>query len=180
MKYWPIIIVSCAITITVCFFNILLCLDMDELRTQVKQRDSLITKTFASDSVACDHATKYLQKMSQHIQPNCSIMAGNKKISIDEFIAMYSSLVDENQQCLDQRLEDQKYINTLKDSINFFNNQKAVIERFYDIKIKAFLINGKRDFSIDTRKVDSAFILLDLYRSKMSYDSTKKMWYVKR
>jgi len=73
---------------------------------------------------------------------------------------------------LDDNLKLMNKISDLEYDIDLYKIKLQDIERHYGIKV----VDDKSFFHLEAKKVDSAMILLPVFRDKMAFDSTKNRW----
>lgn len=73
---------------------------------------------------------------------------------------------------LDDNLKLMNKISDLEYDIDLYKIKLQDIERHYGIKV----VGDKSFFHLEAKKVDSAMILLPVFRDKMAFDSTKNRW----
>ena len=73
---------------------------------------------------------------------------------------------------LDDNLMLMNKINDLEYKIDLYKMKLRDIEIRYGIKV----VDDKALFHLDAKKVDSALILLPVFRDKMAFDSTRSQW----
>ena len=73
---------------------------------------------------------------------------------------------------LDDNLKLMNKISDLENDIDLYKIKLQDIERHYGIKV----VDDKSFFHLEAKKVDSAMILLPVFRDKMAFDSTKRRW----
>lgn len=76
-----------------------------------------------------------------------------------------SSLLDDNLKLMNK-------IHDLEFRLDLYEMKLQSIEAQYGIKV----VNDKNLYYLEGKKVDSALLLLPVFRDKMSYDSIKKQW----
>lgn len=87
---------------------------------------------------------------------------GNSKLHKTNGLPDSNELINENYQLL-QRISD-------------LENKMKLIKHEYGIKV----IDDGKSYYLQANKVDSALMLLDVYRDKIHYDAKKKEWIVVR
>lgn len=75
------------------------------------------------------------------------------------------SLLDDNMKLMNK-------INDLEFKLDLFEMKLQSIETLYGIKV----VEDKHLYHLEGKKVDSAMLLLPVFRDKMSYDSIKNQW----
>lgn len=73
---------------------------------------------------------------------------------------------------LDDNLKLMNKIHDLEFKLDQYEMKLQSIEAQYGIKV----VNDKNLYHLEGRKVDSALLLLPVFRDKMTYDSIKKQW----
>lgn len=73
---------------------------------------------------------------------------------------------------LDDNLKLMNKIHDLEFKLDLYEMKLQSIETQYGIKV----VNDKNLYHLEGRKVDSALLLLPVFRDKMTYDSIKKQW----
>ena len=127
------------------------------LESQIEQRDSLIQKLSHSNDLIKDYNT-----LSQR-------NAGDWK----KIVEKYNTLVHEYNK-LGSRLS------ATEDSLWVKNLLLKNSEKYYKIQYN-YSYKGNQVFTnISSPKLDSALMLLDVYRDKLKYNPKKKQWVIKR
>ncbi|WP_413998114.1 hypothetical protein ACMDB5_09975 [Flavobacterium sp. W1B] len=97
----------------------------------------------------------------------------NKVISYNDLLKEIDSLRLTNEK------NDSK-ISALESKLSTQNNKVKLAENYYDIRFWKSIKIKKKDtthyINIESKKIDSAFILLDTYRKKMFYNKDTKLW----
>lgn len=97
----------------------------------------------------------------------------NKVISYNDLLKEIDSLKLINDK------NDSK-ISALESKLSTQNSKVELAENYYDIRFWKSIKINKRDttyyINIESKKIDSAFILLETYRKKMFYNKETKMW----
>ena len=75
---------------------------------------------------------------------------------------------------LDDNLKLMNKISNLEYNIDLYKMKLQDIETLYGIKV----VDDKSFFHLEAKKVDSALILLPVFRDKMAFDSTKNRWII--
>lgn len=75
--------------------------------------------------------------------------------------------------------EKERSISILNDNYRYLSFIELV-EKSLDMKFIYETHDNSATFRFESPKVDSAFMLLDVYRDKIRYDQDKKKWYVTR
>ena len=138
----------------------------NELKKQLQSRDSLIKKSQVTDSLNCQHTEEYVKTITKYITNDCSILIDKKEVSLSEFIEIYKKQIDEN--------------STLSDSLNTLKRQIELISKKYSISVDTKDNGNQRITSLEARRIDSALILLSVFRDRLKYDSTNHSWLIKK
>lgn len=73
---------------------------------------------------------------------------------------------------LDDNLKLMNKIHDLEFRLDLYKMKLQSIETRYGIKV----VNDKNLYHLESKKVDSALLLLPVFRDKMTYDSIKNQW----
>jgi hypothetical protein len=173
--------------------------DNEELKNQIAQRDSLIKRIQASDSLSCQFSGRYDSVVTRYITNDCSLLIDGKKISLDKFIDIYAKQVEERavaeiklaavqnqlgeiglslgelQKAL--RVQDLKFA-VAQDSLSYYKSVLRTVKKTYGIKLNSRIDGKYRITNLETKQLDSALVLLQLYRHRMRYDSLTHVWTV--
>ena len=163
------------------------------LKNQISQRDILIKRAQTNDSLSCAHDEKYVQTVTKYITSDCSLLVDGRKISLDNFLKIYSQKEDE-------AIEAQKNLNIIsrdvnalqrairerdrtcdaaQDSLSLYKYQLLTLEKRYGIVVHTRSSDKYWHIDYEAKKIDSALVLLSIYRKRMSYDSLKRTWSVR-
>ena len=137
-----------------------------KLKDQIELRDTLIEKSRINDSLSCEHTEEYVKTVTKYISNDCSIMIDKKKISLDEFINIYIKQADQN--------------DILKDSLAIVKSQLQLIKERYSLSISLHKENANLIASFDAKKIDSALMLLSVFRDRLRFDSVSNKWMVRK
>jgi len=163
------------------------------LRQQVAQRDSLIRKIQANDSLSCLTTNLYEATVTKYITTDCSLLVDGKKVSLERFIAIYSAQEDQRaklQQDLDEfqrtlgalqqvlRKQDQACA-AARDSLGFYRQQLQALRSTYKVQVHTRMQGSTRLMYAQTPQLDSALALLAMFRHELRYDSAKHQWKVR-
>lgn len=162
-----------------------------ELKKQIIDRDSTITKYETNDSIYNSRLKQYTDTVEKYISP--SFTYGDKKISTDELLKITNSSMKEIGVLKHQ-------LNSVRDSVEAYmsamdNFGKKANQMLYKYQDSAFIYRGyvkiaerygfkfyhKKDgdnytFSVKAEQVDSALILLPYFRDRLTYNSKKGHW----
>lgn len=141
------------------------------LIVEIEKRDDLIKKSQLSDSLNCAHTENYIKTVTEYITRDCSILIDNKKVSLDEFIKIYSDEVNKS-------YDYQNNILQLNDSIKTLTRQLEFIKKKYSVEANTKIDGNYKITSAQSAKIDSALMLLPYYRDRLIYDSVKNEWKV--
>jgi hypothetical protein len=164
-----------------------------ELQKQIVQRESLIKRSQANDSVSCEHTEKYVATVTKYIRNNCSLLVDGKEVSLEKFIDIYASKersITALQNDLNsiaatlpalQKIikEREKTYSITQDSLSLYKARLRTLEKGYGIKSRTRQEGRYRITEYETSKMDSALVLLDVFRNRLSYDSVGKKWHVR-
>lgn len=162
-----------------------------ELKKQIVDRDSTITKYETNDSIYNSRLKQYTDTVEKYISP--SFTYGDKKISIDELLILANNSMKE--------VDILNYqLNIARDSLRMYisavdNIEKKAIQMVYKYQDSTIIYKGyvnlakqygfkfshKKNennytFSVKAERVDSALVLLPYFRDRLSFDSEKGMW----
>ncbi|MDU0372015.1 hypothetical protein ACFPAF_16550 [Hymenobacter endophyticus] len=164
-----------------------------ELKNQINQRDSLIKRIQANDSLSCQSSEQYESTVTKYVTTDCSLLVDGKKISLESFIDIYV-----NQQ--QERLELQNQISKMGRSVAAVEKQIKIRELEYSISqdslalYRGILRSAKNTYGLsftirqnskyryvvpESAQLDSAMILLRVFRRQLSYDSASRKWIVR-
>ncbi|MGI4742942.1 MAG: hypothetical protein ACRYG7_47940 [Janthinobacterium lividum] len=164
-----------------------------ELRSQIARRESLIKRSQANDSLSCEHTEKYAATVTKYIKNNCSLLVDGKEISLERFIDIYVGK-ERNITALQNDLdkiaatlpalqkairEREKAYAVTQDSLLLYKSRLRVLEKGYGMKARTHQEGQYRITEYETSKMDSALVLLDVFRNRLSYDSVGKKWHVR-
>lgn len=170
-----------------------------ELKNQIAQRDNLIKRIQASDSLSCQFSGRYDSVVTKYITNDCSLLIDGKQISLDKFIDIYASQVEQraiaeikleavqNQmgeigQTLGElrkaiRTQDLRFA-VAQDSLAYYKSLVRSVKKYYGVKFNTRVDGNYRITNLETKQIDSAMVLLQLYRHRMRYDSLSRVWTV--
>lgn len=100
--------------------------------------------------------------------------------STDDIKAEYGNLIGEYNKLVNQYNILTDMVNSRIDSLSRVKAALSLINKNYDITIGEKQTDEGVSIFLNSAKADSAFMLLSVYRDKLSYDSEKKVWYVVR
>lgn len=165
----------------------------DELQNQISKRDNLIKRSQASDSLSCEHAEQYVKTVTKYISNDCSLTVDGKKISLGNFIKIYSQKEDElikaqnslnsiysNVGAIEKDInERERTCSAIRDTLVLYKQRLKTIEKTYGIATRVRYTDKYTITSYEAKKIDSALVLLSIYRKRMSYDSLSRTWTVR-
>lgn len=159
--------------------------------------DSLVNKYFnvRFDTVDCSktytlkeeygpkeihhHTTETIRETyTEYVEDTLAINA--KQHQLIEVIEKYNTLIGEYNTLLNKTKEITGQMILLSDSVQMQRMALSLIKRNFDIDFKGTMDNGKIQVEINCEKADSAFMILPYYREKLKYNSSKKMWEIKK
>lgn len=177
------------------------------LQNQVSERDGIIRELAFSDSlvnkyfdVKMDtiHSFKYYTLKDEygpkeihhystetiketHIELVEDTLALNLRQSqLADVINKYNALIGEYNTLVNKANSANNLILSLSDSLQMQRMALGLIKRNFDIDYTGTLQNGKINVEITSSKADSAFMILPYYREKLRYNSSKKIWEIKK
>ncbi len=175
----------------------------DSLQRQIYERDIIIQKLAFSDTlvhkyfnIETDSLNQYktyilkdeysskeihhytTKTITKYLEDTSMIQAQYQQlISLREkynhLVDSYNSLVEES-----KRLHF-KYQN-LADSIKMKNMALSLIKKNYEISHDGKIDSNHIQVRINSKKADSAFMLLPFYRNKLKYNSKKDIWEISK
>lgn len=182
---------------------------IDEYKGVVAKQDSMIKEmSFSNDLVkeyfdikedSSTHQKTYVLKSNksgkiierEYVRIKTEFLWDDKEISADELIEKFNANESEKEEIINDLVN---HCNSWIHKYNETNIEKKVLQDSLQMQRMAFGLL-KKNYGIDyigeikepsisvhllCDQVDSAFILLDLYRDKMNYDSEKKVWVIQR
>jgi len=193
MKKSIVSLVFLTIMATVAAFAFILYRNNIELKNQISRRDTLIKNTQKNDSLSCAHDEKYVQTITKYITSDCSLIVDGKKISLDNFIKIYSQKesalleaqrrlksIDDNIGPLQKAIaERDRLCDAAQDTLALYKRQLRTIGKTYGISTRTRHTDKYIITDYESRKIDSALVLLSIYRKRMSYDSLSRNWIVR-
>lgn len=157
--------------ITVGTTLVILIADNKDLNFEINKRDKLIAKTLLNDSINCEHTEKYVNTVTKYITKDCELIINEKKVTLDEFISIYSNEIKENNKLRKKEFD-------LNDTIKILKYQIDKIKKKYPIKLATIGEKGYLFTNVESLEIDSALVLLPFFRNRMSYDRLKNQWKV--
>lgn len=166
-----------------------------QMEYQVVERDSIILKYNANDSLYNTRLKQYTDTIVKYISPTFQNNDG-KSISVSEFLNIANNSLKKNDS-LEYRLRFAR--DSIKAMKRFINEQS---DNAYNLALSyqdtAFVFKGyvnlarkygmsfsytreKNEyiFKVNAEKLDSALILYPFFKDRLSYDEKEKTWVVK-
>jgi predicted GIY-YIG superfamily endonuclease len=166
--------------ILVLFFGIIICIGiiilMKIYETKVENFNVEI-KNYKSDSLV----RKILQ-IKEFSENDSTTTTSYKYITRNDSVVTYNQLVKESDSLQKELLLKEFEINKKENYINSKNKEVNLLKDKLDLAISNYNINffeTKTDITIVAKKLDSALVLLEIYRDRMIYDKDTGRWKIK-
>lgn len=151
-----------------------------KLYNEVNRLQVIIKKNQSIDSLNCTKSNEYREVIEKYVTNDCGLLIDGKRVSLQNFVDLYQKKQDDLIESLDGQIGLQKENNLLKDSLNILNHQIKLINTNLGISLKS----KKSDCSVvvgyESKKIDSALLLLKYFRDRLRYDSVDKSWIITR
>jgi hypothetical protein len=163
-----------------------------KLKNQIAQRDKLIKRIQASDSLSCQASERYDSTVTKYITNDCSLLVDGKEISLDKFIDIYIGQQQKREEleiklseinkllgAVDKEVQtqDQEYA-AAQDSLNLYRSMLRAVKKNYGLKFQIRHDGKYRITQLEATQIDSAMVLLKVFRHQLSYDSLSHRWIV--
>jgi hypothetical protein len=172
MKSKFIILILLVLTFALASLTIVLFQNSKEISEQLLSRDKLIKKYQDSDSLNCKHNEEYVKTVTKYVTPECGLLVGDVEITLDKFIKIYKDELDKKDK-LETELENKK------DSLHLLKTQIELLNKQYHLNVITQVDGNTRTIWAESKKIDSALILLRHFRDRLSYDSATKKWSIR-
>lgn len=162
-----------------------------ELKKQIIDRDSTITKYENNDSIYNSRLKQYTDTVEKYISPNFTYV--DRKIYTDELLKITNNSMEEVYLLKHQLNIARDSMNTYMSAVdNFEKETKQLLNKYQDsafiykgyvglAKLYGFKFSHKKNgdnytLSVKAEQVDSALRLLPYFRDRLTYNSKKKCW----
>ena len=130
------------------------------------------------------HDVEYIER-KQLFSKNGNVITSDSLVKDYNALAQKNTLewkilIDKYNSLINDYNKLSRQYNTMEDSLYIMNLLIKYSEKQYNIQYNYSKKNNQIITSLSSPKLDSALILLDVYRNKLFYDSKKKIWIIKR
>ena len=189
-------------------YNVKTSLYISDLERQIEFRDSVISNLTISDHIIKNYfdisfdslrnetfyslkreklsTTTSIKKSIDHYADSIvtkTVFTERTTIHSDDINnlkAEYGDLIEEYNKLVNQYNLLADMVNSRIDSLSRVKAALSLINKNYDITVGEKQTDEGVSIFLNSAKADSAFMLLSVYRDKLSYDSEKKVWFVVR
>lgn len=166
----------------------------NELKRQIDKRDTVIASYQKLDSLYESTIRKYVDTVEKYITPE--FLYGDKKITAEELIETANSSIGELYKVKyelaiardsiraykvysDETNKLNKELYKYYDSTFIFKGYSNIAKAKYGIVFSHIKDSNNYTFSANSKKIDSALILLPYFRDRLKYNYEKKTWEIK-
>ena len=130
------------------------------------------------------HDVEYIER-KQLFSKNGNVITSDSLVKDYNALAQknileWKTIIDKYNSLINDYNKLSRQYNTMEDSLYIMNLLIKYSEKQYNIQYNYSKKNNQIITSLSSPKLDSALILLDVYRTKLFYDSKKKVWIIKR
>lgn len=177
------------------------------LQNQVQERDDIIRELAFSDSLVNQyfdvrmdtvhsskiyslkdeygpkeihhHTTETIRETyTEYVEDTLALYSKHNQLV--EIAKKYNTLVGEYNALINKVNVTNRQIISLSDSLQMQKMALSLIKKNFDIDFRGVVEDGSIQVEICSAKADSAFMILPYYREKLKYNSSKKIWEIKK
>lgn len=201
MKNNIVLYISSFISLIIGVYTIILYTNNSDLLMEIQTRDQLIKDIQKRDSLEDLSRKKTKDILSEYLSSDCGLEIDGKKFTLESFVKLLNDSYTKNN-TLQMSLAKQEFRAKLdsgrltelenelrksrnenfvsKDSLEYayriINNIKKTYGIDYDVRSES----NYKILQFKFGAVDSALLLFPYYRDRLKYDSTRKLWSIKR
>lgn len=201
MKNNIILYIAFFISLIIGVYTIILYTNNSDLLLEIQKREQLIKNIQKRDSLDNLSRKNTNDIFSEYVSSDCSLEIDGKKITLESFVKLLNDSYNKNYllqasiakqefkakldsgRVADLESELRKLRNEyflFKDSLDYAYRIIKNIKKTYDIDYDFRSESNYRIFQFKFGTVDSALLLFPYYKDRLKYDSTRKLWTIKR
>lgn len=165
----------------------------NSLKEQISKRDTIITYYQSLDSIYKSTLKQYVDTVEKYITPE--FVYGEKRISTEELLEITNKTMEEYNTCRYELIvardsirmyrdyydRTQRVLGNMQkhiDSSFIYKNYTQIAKEKYGINFSYKNKGNEYLFMVESRKIDSALILLPFFRDRIKYNPQKKSWQI--